>query len=76
MSNGYFFELSSALPLKNVEIARVLGVNAVSVSRWRTNPDRATENGPALAALRILAHLHTNYPDVYREVVGMWDAGS
>lgn len=76
MSHGYFFDLSSALPLKNVEIARLLGVNAVSISRWRTNPDRASENGPALAALRILEHLHTKHPDVYREVVEMWDAGS
>lgn len=69
MSNGYFFDLSSALPLKNVEIARLLGVNAVSISRWRTNPDRATENGPALAALRILAHLHEHHREVYTEVM-------
>ena len=71
MSNGYFFELSAALPLKNTEIAKVLGVNVVSVSRWRTKPERAAENGPAVAALRILAHLHEKHPEVYAEVLGV-----
>ena len=74
MSNGYFYELSDALPMKNRDLARVLGVNRVSVSRWRTNPGRAAENGPAIAALRMLSHLHENHPGVFDEVLGLFDS--